>query len=166
MPIPSGMLLAGEIGKPHGTSGEVYVVVISDDPRRFEPGSKLHHADGRRLTVESARHHRDRFLVKFEGVEDRAGAERLRGALYISSDSVRALDDDEYWQHEIVGCDVRTPDGKEVGRVIAVVSGPAQDLLEIETADGNRLVPAVRDIVVRVDVATREVLVDPPEGLL
>lgn len=160
------MLLAGEIGKPHGISGEVYVVVISDDPRRFEPGSRLHHADGRSLTVETARHHRDRFLVKFEGVEDREGAQGLRGALYIPADDARVLDDDEYWQHDLVGCEVTTRGGEPVGKVSDIVSGPAQDLLEIATPSGTRLVPVVKDIIVSVDVAGRAVVIDPPEGLL
>ncbi len=140
--------------------------MISDDPRRFEPGSKLHHADGRILTVEGARHHRDRFLVKFSGVSSREGAELLRGALYVDSDEVRDLGDDEYWQHDIVGCDVTTRTGDAVGRVENVVSGPAQDLLEIATPNGLRLVPVVKDIVISVDVAARVVVIDPPEGLL
>ncbi|HEV3471963.1 MAG TPA: ribosome maturation factor RimM [Actinomycetota bacterium] len=160
------MLLAGEIGKPHGLAGEVYVVVISDDPRRFEPGARLHHADGRILTVETARHHRDRFLVKFEGIEDREGAAGLRGALYVGGDEVRDLEEDEYWLHDIVGCDVMTTDGATVGRVSDVINGPAQDLLEVATSDGPRLVPVVKDILVSVDVVSRRVVIDPPEGLL
>lgn len=160
------MLLAGEIGKPHGVSGEVYVVVISDDPRRFEPGSQLQHDDGRKLTVESSRHHRDRFLVKFAGIADREQAEALRGALYISGEEVRVLGADEYWQHDIIGCAVTTRAGEKIGDVTKVVSGPAQDLLEIATPDGARLVPAVKDIVVEIDVAAKTVVIDPPEGLL
>ncbi len=140
--------------------------MISDDPRRFEPGSRLHHEDGRVLTVEEARHHRDRFLVRFSGVDDREGAELLRGALYVPADEVRALDEDEYWQHDIVGCDVTTRSGDAVGRVQNVVNGPAQDLLEIETPEGIRLVPMVKEIVVSVDTAARAVVIDPPEGLL
>ena len=140
--------------------------MISDDPRRFEPGSQLHHADGRILTVETARHHRDRFLVKFEEAADREGAKALRGAIYVPADELRALEDDEYWQHDIVGCEVKTRAGDAVGRVENVVNGPAQDLLEIATPNGNRLVPVVKDIVVSVDVAARTVVIDPPEGLL
>ncbi len=147
-------------------SGEVYVIVISDDPRRFEPGSRLHHEDGRVLTVEDARRHRDRFLVRFAGVNDREGAEVLRGALYVPVDEVRSLEEDEYWQHDIVGCDVTTRGGDAVGRVENVVNGPAQDLLEIATANGIRLVPMVKEIVVSVDTAARAVVIDPPEGLL
>lgn len=160
------MLLAGQVGKPHGIAGEVYVVPISDDARRFEPGSVLQREDGTPLVVESARQHTNRFLVKFEGIDTRDEAETLRGPLFVPVEEARALEDDEYWPHELEGCDVVTPDGNHVGTVAGVVTGTAQDLLEVATDRGSRLVPLVKEIVTRVDVAARAVTVDPPEGLL
>lgn len=168
--MPTGadpdLLLAGEIGKPHGTAGEVYVTVISDDPRRFEPAARLQHENGVILTVETARRHRNRFLVKFEGIDDREGAEAARGALFVPASRARALEDDEFWQHELMGCRVVTRAGDEVGVVGSIVTGPAQDLLVVGTPSGERLVPVVKEIVVEVDLARRLVTIDPPEGLL
>jgi 16S rRNA processing protein RimM len=161
-----GLLLAGEIGKPHGVTGEVYVIVVSDDPRRFEPGAQLHHEDGRVLTVESARRHADRFLVKFEGISDRPAAESARGALYVPESDKRSLDEDEFWQQDLVGCSVVDTDGTELGTISSVLGGPAQDLLVVDTPSGERYVPAVKEIVVGVDIESRRVTVDPPEGLL
>jgi 16S rRNA processing protein RimM len=161
-----GRLLAGEVGKPHGVAGEVYVMPISDDPRRFEAGSDLIHADGRRLTVESARSHRNRFLVKFVGVDDRSEAERLRGALYVRSDDVRDLREGEYWPHELIGCRVVRADGGDVGEVSDVIPGAAHDLLAVRTDHGDRLVPMVKEIVIAVDIDARTVTLDPPAGLL
>ncbi len=159
-------MLAGEIGKPHGISGEVYVRRISDDPERFNPGSRLMREDGRVLVVEGVRAHRRRLLVKFEGVDSRADADALRGPLYVSPESVRALGKDEYWEHALVGCSVALLNGQTVGRVTGLVPGGPQDLLTISTSRGERLVPAVKDIVVDVDVERRFVVIDPPEGLL
>lgn len=158
-------LLAGEIGKPHGVSGEVYVIPISDDPRRFEPGSRLLHVDGRSLTVQSARTHRNRFLVKFAGIDTRTEAERLRGGLFVHADDLRDLAEDEYWPHELIGCRVFEGDGEEVGEVTDVVPGAAHDFLSVRTAQGDRLVPLVGDIVVDVDLSTRRITVEPPAGL-
>jgi 16S rRNA processing protein RimM len=162
----AGMLLAGEIGKPHGLVGEVYVVRISDDPRRFEPGATLIHQDGRALVVESARSHGNRFLVKFASVDARAQAEGLRGPLFVPADEARELEQDEFWHHELSGCTVTLADGKAVGRVVRVVPGAAQDLLLVATERGERLVPAVKDIVIEVNVRDRTVVIDPPSGLL
>lgn len=160
------MLLAGEIGKPHGTAGDVYVIRISDDPHRFDPGASLTHQDGRVLVVASSRVHRDRFLVRFEGVTDREGAEALRGALYVDAGEVRELGDSEYWEADLIGCDVVRADGTSVGKITDVIVRPAQDLLQVATPGGDRLVPFVSDIVTQVDPERRRVVVEPPAGLL
>jgi 16S rRNA processing protein RimM len=160
------MLLAGEIGKPHGTAGEVYVIRISDDPHRFDPGATLLHEDGRELVVRSSHSHRDRFLVHFEGAVDRESAQGLRGALYVDPSSVRDLDGSEFWESDLVGCGVLLTDGTEVGEVSDVIVRPAQDLLQIETPRGQRLVPFVGEIVTEVNAETRRITIDPPEGLL
>jgi 16S rRNA processing protein RimM len=160
------MLLAGEAGKPHGLAGAIYVVPISDDPRRFETGSTLLRADGTALVVESAHLHARRFLVKFEGVETRADAERLRGPLYVSEDDVRDLDEDEFWPHDLEGCAVVDVTGEAVGTLDRVIPGAAQDLLAVVTPRGERLVPLVKEIVVAVDVDGRRITIDPPAGLL
>lgn len=159
-------MLAGQIGKPHGTAGDVYVVRISDDPHRFEPGARLLHEDGRELLVASSREHRDRFLVRFEGVASRSEAEALRGALFVPAGEVRDLDEGEFWIHELEGFSVVVDDVGEVGTLIRVDPGAAQDLLVIDTPNGERLVPYVAEIVVGVNKATQTITIDPPAGLL
>ena len=163
---PEGLLIAGEIGKPHGTAGEVYVIRVSDDPRRFEPGSRLLHSDGREITVEKSRNHRDRLLVKFEGSDSREEAEALRGTLFVQAEDRRELDAGEYWAGEVIGCIVVLQDGSTVGEIQDVIPGPAHDLLSVHTSKGDRLIPVVKELVVSVDVPGRIVVVDPPEGLL
>jgi 16S rRNA processing protein RimM len=168
MPVtPPARLLAGQIGKPHGLDGEVYVVPISDDPRRFDTGSVLLGQDDRSFEVSGARRHGDRLLVKFAGIDDREGAENLRGlSLYVSSDDLRDLESDEFWPHDLLGSEVQTVAGEVVGRAVDVVPGAAQDLLQVETESGPRFIPMAKEIVVEVDTETRRIVVDPPEGLL
>ncbi|MGH2736364.1 MAG: ribosome maturation factor RimM [Actinomycetota bacterium] len=160
------LLRAGEIGKAHGIRGEVYMVPISDDPHRWDPGARLVHEDGRTLTVESSHRHRgSRLLVKFAGVEGRAEAEGLRGPVYVESAERRVLEEGEFWQADLVGCAVVDADGLALGEVTSVTEGAAQDLLEVATPRGSRLVPLVEAIVVTVDVEARRITVEPPEGL-
>ena len=159
-------MIAGEIGKPHGINGDVYVVRISDDPHRFDPGAKLIHSNGETFVVENARPHRDRFLVKFEGVDSREDAEAIRGTLFVPSGEVRQLEEGEYWEHDLVGCEVYDKDSTRLGEVAAVIPGPAQDLLELKTERGARLIPMVQEFVVEIDPSARKIVVDPPDGLL
>ena len=160
-------MLAGEIGRPHGTAGEVYVVPISDDPHRWDGGARLTRADGSEIVVERSRRHRgNRLLVKFAEIDSRAAADRLRGPVYVGSDRLRALEEGQYWQHDLIGCRVSTVQGADVGAVSEIVTGPAQDLMSVAAAGRTILVPLVEPIIVEVDVAAERVVIDPPEGLL
>ncbi|CAN5775587.1 ribosome maturation factor RimM [soil metagenome] len=142
-------------------------MLISEDPRRFEVGSRLERADGQEVVIAGARSRRgDRMLAKFEGVDDRFAADGLRGPLYAPAGDVRPLAEDEYWPQDLVGYEVRLASGAAVGTVTRVDFGVAQDLLAVETPGGERLVPLVKEIVVDVSSAGRRVTIDPPAGLV
>jgi 16S rRNA processing protein RimM len=147
-------------------AGEVYVLRLSDDPHRFEPGASLVHANGQEMVVESSRVHGDRFLVKFAGSDSREDAERLRGELFVPPGEVRELGPEEFWPHDLAGCAVFLPGGDPVGTIASVSPGAAHDLLTVTTPHGDRLVPLVKAIVLDVDIAGKRVVIDPPEGLL
>jgi 16S rRNA processing protein RimM len=120
------------------------------------PGSVLHAGD-RPLTVVSSRPHSGRWLVCFEGIEDRTTAEGLLGVT-LSGEALPS-EDGELWVHELIGASVRDAAGQDLGRVTSVEANPASDLLVI---DGDVLVP----MHFVVDQGPGFVVVDPPEGLL
>jgi 16S rRNA processing protein RimM len=169
-------LLVARIGKPHGLLGEVTVQLHTDDPqRRFAAGAVLatQAAAGsgvpRQLTVRSTRVHRGIWLVAFEGVPDRTGAESLRGTrLFVDASEGLPEDDDEGWyEDELAGLAAVTVDGQEVGTVTALQTRAAQDLLVVRlAAGGEALVPFVESIVPVVDIPGGRVVLDPPPGLL
>ncbi|HYZ07860.1 MAG TPA: ribosome maturation factor RimM [Pseudonocardiaceae bacterium] len=169
--------LVGRVGRPHGVRGEVGVTVRTDAPdQRFTVGAQLAAGTGRVLTVSSVRPHAGRLLVRFEGVDDRAAAEALRGTLLTVD--VRTLapieDPDEFHDHELEGLLVVDTAGAELGAVREVLHTPGGDLLVVasgpetggpDTGPGDVLVPFVREIVPEVDLAARRVVLEPPEGL-
>lgn len=162
-------LVVARVGRPHGVRGEVSVEVRTDEPdARLVPGQVLvtDPVAAGPLTIETARHHRDRVLLTFTEVPDRTAAEELRGVLLLAD--VAADDEDEAWHtHELVGLRVVTVAGDDVGRVADVRPMPAQDLLVVELDSGAvRLVPFVAAIVPEVDVAAGRLVIDPPGGLL
>ncbi|MFO7549061.1 MAG: ribosome maturation factor RimM [Acidimicrobiia bacterium] len=159
-------MVVGRIGRPHGLAGEVAVWSESDDPERFRPGSELRAGD-EELVVASSRIEEGRLFIRFEGVSDRPGVELLRGTLLtVEAEARRELDEDEFWPDELVGMAVRTVAGTPVGVVVDVVEGPAQDRLVIEAASGRVEIPFVRALVPEVSRDGRQIVVDPPHGLL
>lgn len=132
------------------------VEAVTNRPeQRFVPGAVLETDEGP-MEVRSGRPHQGRWLVTFAGVDDRNGAEALRGRVL----RAEALDEDgALWVHELVGAEVVDTAGRSYGPVEAVEANPASDLLVLS---GERLVP----LVFVVSQEPGRVVIDPPAGLL
>lgn len=164
-------VVVGRVGRAHGVRGEVVVEVRTDEPgRRFADGTVLitEPDPAGPLTIAHAREHSGRLVVAFAQVPDRTAAEALRGTLLLADvDPGEQAGPDEFYDHQLVGLRARTLAGDEVGEVVAVEHGGAQDLLVVRRKGGGEaLVPFVAAIVPEVDLETGVVVLDPPAGLL
>ena len=150
----------GQVAKAHGLRGQVVVELWTNRAERMAPGTRLEGPGGTLEVLTASRlpptGGRERWLVGFAGVDDRRGAEQLRGTIL----QAEPLDDpDALWVHELIGSEVVDVDGRRIGTVAAVEANPASDLLVLE---GGGLIPLrfVRDR--RPGVLTAEL----PPGLL
>ena len=160
----------GYVRKAHGLTGRVIVRPMTDAPElRFGTGSRLRTNEDppRFLDVVVAQPHGGGLVVQFAGINDRDGAEALRGvSLSIRADERRDLEADEYWPDELAGCTVVAVSGEVLGTVSGIAVGAAQDRLVVQTEDGSEVeVPFVGAIVLDVDLESRRLVVDPPLGL-
>jgi len=149
-------LEVGRIGRAHGLRGEVFVTPVTNVPERFAVGSTLW-VDDRPYEITSSRPNQHRFVVRFRGVDDRDGADALRGKL-VEAEPLGEPPEGELWVHELIGSEVRDRAGTPLGRVVSVEANPAHDLLVL---DGGALVP----MVFVVSSESGVVVIDPPEGL-
>jgi 16S rRNA processing protein RimM len=156
------ILAVGRITRAHGVQGEVAVQSLSELPQRFEDGSTLRLEDGRTLTIERTRSHQHRLLVKFVEVADRTDAETLRGQVLLAQASDQEPDAG-WWVHDVVGVEVSTEDGRPVGRITEVVANPAND---VWVTDRGAMIPAVREIVLEVDLAAGRAVIRDVPGLV
>jgi len=160
-------IVVGRITKAHGLKGELAVEVRSDNPDRFAVGATFHLRDGRTLTIARAHQHGARLLLTFAEAPDRASAERLRDQLLmIPESSLPALPEGEYWPFALEGCVIVTESGRALGTVMEVVPNPANDLwVARDDAGVETMVPALRDVILEVDVAAKRILVRDVPGL-
>jgi len=170
---PTAQLRVGRLTKAHGLKGALKLELYTDDPaRRFVPGatfalqvpssSPWH---GKRIELAELKWFNGQPVAFFVGVSDRTAAESLvKAVLWIDQDPAEPQEEDAWYDHQLVGLDVRR-DGRSLGRIARVDHFPAQDLLVVETADGEVLVPFVKAIVTEVDIDRGFVTVDPPGGL-
>jgi 16S rRNA processing protein RimM len=169
----TGEVVVARIGKPHGLRGEVTVQLHTDNPQaRLPVGAVLstRAAAGsgvpKTLTVRSTRIHQGIWLLAFEEIPDRTGAESLRGTRLVAAPD-RDDEDDGWYEDDLVGLPVLTRDGTRIGAVTGLDLGPAQDLLVVSLdSGGEAYLPFVDAIVPEVDVERGRVVVDPPPGLL
>ena len=159
-------IVVGAITKAHGLRGEVAVQVLSDNPERFADGATVWLKDGRQLTVRGSRGAGARLLISFEEVGDRAAAESLRGAILVVPESMLPdLPEDQYWPHQLEGCEVTTESGRALGAIRDVIANPANDIWVTVEGDREILVPAIHEVVVSVDIAGKRVVVRDVPGL-
>jgi 16S rRNA processing protein RimM len=167
-------LRVGRLVKAHGLKGALKLELYTDSPdQRFRAGQELElqvpetsEWFGKTVKVAELRFYNQSPVLFLEGIQDRSQAETLvKAILLIETDLEQLPEDPEAWyDHQLVGLTALVGD-EIVGKVIRVDHLPAQDLLAIETSNGEVLVPFVKQIVPSVDIQKGQVVLTPPAGL-
>jgi 16S rRNA processing protein RimM len=175
-PTPDSLVLVGEITAAFGIRGEIKMLPLIDEPKhllklpsvlfrwRQKAGAgQTASVIERRLKVQSLRRHQGAALLTVEGITDRNDAETFPGAeVFVHRSELQPLGEDTYYEADLVGMAVVTESGENLGTIVRVHFIPnANDVYETEIA----MIPAIGDVVVRVDVAEKQVLVRDIPGL-
>ena len=158
-------VVVGRVLGAWGIRGDVRVEPHSDSRERFSPGSRVY-LNGVETAVVSSRPHRGGLVMRLESVADRTAAEALKGAaLTVPREQVGPLPDGSYYYFQIIGLRVRTDDGEELGEVREVLATGGNDVYVVRGPAGERLFPALSDVVLDVDLDRGVMTVSLPEGL-
>jgi len=167
-------LRVGRLVKAHGLKGALKLELYTDSPdQRFRAGQELElqvpetsEWFGKTVKVAELRFYNQSPVLFLEGIQDRSQAETLvKAILLIETDLEQLPEDPEAWyDHQLVGLTALVVE-EVVGKVIRVDHLPAQDLLAIETSNGEVLVPFVKQIVPSVDIQKGQIVLTPPAGL-
>lgn len=158
------ILLAAVIGA-HGLKGEVKVKTFTSEPQKLSAYGPLHDKGGRSFTVKGLRPGKDdEAVVVFAEVRDRDAAEALKGTeLFVSRAALPDTDADEFYYADLIGLDAQDPQGRRIGKVLAVENYGAGDVLVIATDSGQELWLAfTRFNVPEIDIPGKRIIVDQP----
>jgi len=143
------LVKVGRVGKPHGLDGSFFVEHASEDEERFAKGATLH-VDGEPAEIVVSKHSRGRPVIRLD-------REAPRGAeLAVPREELPPPGEDEYYEFQLVGLGVEEEGGRSLGRVAAVIPGPANDVLEL---DSGLLLPLVGACVQQVDLDGGRILI-------
>lgn len=165
------LLQVGIITSTHGVRGEVKVYPTTDDPRRFRRLKEVVLDTGREklnLEIEGVKFFKQCVILKFKGLDNINDIEKYRQkSLYVTRKNAVRLQRDEYFIADLIGLKVQDEDGKELGTVKDVIETGANDVYEVEMADGKSLLlPAIKQCILNVDVENGTMQVHVLEGLL
>lgn len=163
-------VIIGIISKPRGIRGEVKVTPLTD---KFERFKQL-----RNVTISGAERELETFEIekvtitakalnlKLKGIDTRDQALELKGKeIIINEDQIFPLDEGNYYIFQIIGLEAFDKDGEYLGKVSDVLKNPGNDVFLIKRENKEYLVPAVKEIVNKIDLKNKKILINRIEGL-
>jgi len=165
------LVAVAKIVKSRGLRGELVADILTDFPERFEELKTVVALlpDGARqeLKIENFWFQKGRIIFKFAGFDSIERSETLRGAeICVPEAEAVALEEGEFFDWELEDCVVETVEGEKIGRVKELMRTGGTEILVVEGADKEYLIPFAASICTDVDVENKLIKVDAPEGLL
>lgn len=161
-------LETGKIVGTHGIRGEMRVQPWSDSAEFLTRFERLYlDGEGReQVIVDRARVHGNLVLLKVRDVDSIEQAERLRGRILYMSREDAPLEEGRYFIQDLIGCKVTDADtGETLGILSDVSATGANDVWHVKREGREYLVPAIPDVVVRVDPDGEEIVLRPLKGI-
>ncbi|MCB1516229.1 MAG: ribosome maturation factor RimM [Hyphomicrobiaceae bacterium] len=150
-PRNKDLVLMGRIGAAHGIKGEVRIKSHTEDPADIAAYGPLTDGTGKeQFEIVASRLSKGMVIARLKGVTDRNQAERLNGTdLYVARAVLGATEnEDEFLQADLIGLEVREPDGRRIGQIKAILNYGASDILDVSLDEGGTaLFPFTRAIV-------------------
>ena len=160
----------GKIVNTQGLKGELRVIPMTDDPKRFESLKTIEVFSKNQTKVyeiEQVRYHKQFVLLKLKGISDINDAEILRNSMIkIPQDMALPLEEDEYYIRDIYGLKVITNEGEDLGIIHDIIFTGANDVYIVKKENKkDLLIPAIKQCILNVDVSNKIMTVKLLEGL-
>lgn len=160
----------GEIVTTHGLRGEVRVRAFNPDTKSLAAGATVQLRRDGKITprrISASRRHRQMFLLTFDGIASIELAQPLLGSeICLPVEELPDAGPDSFYHFELVGMQVVTVGGEEIGKVVEVMDTAGSDICIVRGPGTEHLIPLVADVVTEIDRQGRRIVIDPIPGLL
>ena len=160
----------GEIVATHGLEGWLKIQPFNPQSTALDSGREVFvHREGTRCPhqLEDKRPHNRQTLVKLHGIDTIDAAKPLIGAqICVTEDSLPALKPGEYYHFQVIGLEVADTAGRRIGTISRTWIAGGREIYVVAGATKEYLIPAVKEIVEKVDFETGIMIINPPDGLL
>ncbi len=169
--MPNEMIRIGLVSNCHGINGEIKVTPLTDDINRFKKLKKFYWEKSQgsyeELNCTAARTHQDYVLLSAKEITDRTQAEKIKGHyICVRPEDAIKLPEGRYFIFQLEGLTV-VEDGKIIGTLTEVLQPGANDVYVVKTPAGEEIyLPAIKSVVLDVNLEKKEMQVKIPEGLL
>jgi 16S rRNA processing protein RimM len=164
------MYLIGYILKPHGIKGEVKVDPISPYPERFNRLDRVYLKNDsiQAYSIQSVRISNRFVFLKLSEINSRSEAELLRNyEVLIDKEQLIELKADEFFIHDLVGCEVISENGDLIGKIVEVMQVSSNDIYVVQDERGREiLVPAIKDVIKNIDIKHKKIKIHLMEGMI
>jgi 16S rRNA processing protein RimM len=165
-------LIIGKVCRPFGVAGELKVTPHTDERRRFSALSFVYIKRGAlysKISVENVRYAKDSVILKLEGLDSRDDVADFAGTqLYIDRENAIIIEESSYYCFDITGCTVVSSHGDSIGRVDDIVNAGSCDVYVVcpfNDKEDRVFIPVVKDVVKKIDIEKKEIIIDVIDGL-
>jgi 16S rRNA processing protein RimM len=170
MPVSEQLVPIGEVVTTHGLDGWLKFNPFNRETTALTSAHcLLLEREGSRSSheLESSKPYKSQFLIKLRDVNGIAAAKKWVGSMvYVQEQDLDSLRPGEYYHYQAIGLEVFDLKGDRIGVITHTWSTPGADLYVVLGTTKEHLIPAVKDIIEKVDFASGKMIINPPEGLL
>ena len=163
------MVVVGKIVRSQGNKGELRLKLYVDYSITpfFQRVYLQEKRSSREFEVESIRPYKDYYLLKLKEVDSLGQAQELAGLeVSVPEGWLQPLAKGDYYFFQIIGCSVWTKKGEKIGVAKEFLFIGSNDLLVVRKGKREILIPFTQSICVDINPQKKEIIIDPPEGLL
>lgn len=161
----------GQIVNSYGIKGFLKVVPYTDDNTRFKNLETIYIEKLNKLQeyeIEEVKYSKNLVLLKLKGIDTIEQAEKFKNCyLKINRKDAVELEEDTYFLVDLIGIEVFTEGGENLGNIVDIFPTGSNDVYVVKNEDGKQvLLPAIKDVIISVDIENKKMIVRPMEGLL